>query len=858
MSLRVRLIVAFFLLSVVPLAAVTFYTAYTNLQAVREAAGNEAELLAGELSQRMQVVTAQLSQRVEKLMTMSAEPAATSRTAPRTPARPAAASTASAQAPAAGAPGAALPAQAASGAGAPAASAANGGTAANAGGMATGDVKDALGELAMLINNVEIRGPRGGGRGGRVGGRGNGFPPNGRRGGPPPSPQGPAPDGQAAPSATPPSAAPGTPTQVPPTTTDPSRGATIIPGSGQPASGDPGRGFPNDRGGRFRGDRSGPPPDGQGGRSGFGGGPNGGFGGRGGPEAPPVEDDPTRIRIDMAPVWREVMQQFVPDGNLDALSPEERQRVFAEVNQRMLGIQQGIQILRERVAERVADVQQAQTPATASSAAAPSTASATATAAAGASGVRPPAPPTAPAAPVAPSAPAAPATASAPTRTTNITNGRLAVRVEQDGELLSQASAEINVPNLLATVFTTTRRERGEVPFAIGKDGKVETQTAADRQALDSIGLEALQADTPAGTSVRPGWIIATTNDPTGLQAKFGIARPLGEAVADLWRTTALNAGFGLGLIALALVGIVPLSSRLTRNLENLNRGVDRISQGDYGARVAVRSNDEVGRLADAFNRMAADVEKHQRSMVEQERLRRELELGRQIQHDMLPQVPLKLGLTEVKGVSVPAREVGGDFFNYFQLANGTLALVMGDVSGKGVGAALLMANIQASLRTRLSLGQDLAALARELDRDIEASTPGPVYATLFVGIFDPATRVLRCVNAGHNPQYVIRRAGTLERMEATGLPIGLLAGHGYTEQRVQLHTGDLLFFFTDGCVEAANSLGDMFGMERLETAIQAAVQTDDFLAAVEKDVTRFRSGIELSDDATMMVVRVG
>jgi sigma-B regulation protein RsbU (phosphoserine phosphatase) len=238
--------------------------------------------------------------------------------------------------------------------------------------------------------------------------------------------------------------------------------------------------------------------------------------------------------------------------------------------------------------------------------------------------------------------------------------------------------------------------------------------------------------------------------------------------------------------------------------------------------------------------------------------LRRELELGRQIQHDMLPQVPLLLGLTEIKGVSVPAREVGGDFFNYFQLGNGTVALIVGDVSGKGVGAALLMANIQASLRTRLMLGQDLASLARELDRDIESSTPGPVYATLFVGIFDPATRLLRCVNAGHNPQFVIRHGGRLERMESTGLPIGLISGHGYSEQRVQLESGDVVFFYTDGSVEAENRAGDMFGMERLEAALARAGAADDILAAVEAEITKFRAGVELSDDATMMAVKVG
>ncbi len=255
----------------------------------------------------------------------------------------------------------------------------------------------------------------------------------------------------------------------------------------------------------------------------------------------------------------------------------------------------------------------------------------------------------------------------------------------------------------------------------------------------------------------------------------------------SLRRTSARNAAFGLGFIGLALIGIVPLSSRLTKNLSTLSDGVRRIARGDYSARVNLKSSDEVGRLATAFNQMAADVERHQHSAVEQERIKRELELGRQIQHDMLPQGPLRFGLTEIKGVSVPAKEVGGDFFNYFSLTDGRIALLVGDVSGKGVGAALLMANIQASLRTRLALGQDLDALAREIDVDIEGNTPGPIYATLFVGILNPATRELRYVNAGHNPQYILRTTGALEHMSSSGLPVGLLAGRGYVEARVQL-----------------------------------------------------------------------
>jgi sigma-B regulation protein RsbU (phosphoserine phosphatase) len=341
---------------------------------------------------------------------------------------------------------------------------------------------------------------------------------------------------------------------------------------------------------------------------------------------------------------------------------------------------------------------------------------------------------------------------------------------------------------------------------------------------------------------------------------RFGIARPVGNLLNDLRRTTARNAGFGLLFIAIALAGMVPLSGRLTRNLSSLTDGVGRIAHGDYSARVPVKSRDEIGRLAAAFNQMAADVEQHQRSAVEQERIRRELELGRRIQSDMLPRTPLHFGLTEVKGVSVPAREVGGDFFNYFALDSGLVALLVGDVSGKGVGAALLMANIQASLRTRFALGQGLSAIAEAIDHDIEANSPGPVYATLFIAVFDPATRRMRYVNAGHNPQLVLRTDGRIEEMWSTGLPVGLLAGHGYKELEVQLQPGDLLFFYTDGCVEMENDRGEMFGAERLQSLVASSGRrsADEVLAAVEQAIAQFRGGRDLFDDATMMAVTVG
>lgn len=552
----------------------------------------------------------------------------------------------------------------------------------------------------------------------------------------------------------------------------------------------------------------------------------------------------------------------MPDqAAFDKLSPEERARVFEEVNQRMRGVTQGIELLRKEVTARAADAKAEEAAVVAASDVAAQGQAAAASKAASVQKptVKPPAPPPPPAAPPAPSVTAAPAPAPMSRRTT-LSGSRLDVRVERNGEVVGQANAEVDMANLLATVFRTTRRDRGEVPFAVAKDGKLYTPTDADKRQIEALGPDVTRAGRPAGTTVLGEWIVVTTADPTGSGLTFGIARPIGDALRELQTSSARNAGLGFALLAIALIGIVPVSSRLTRNLSRLNEGVHRLAEGDYRARVEVGSNDEIGRLARAFNQMAGDVEKHQRSAVEQERLRRELELGRQIQHDMLPQEPLRLGLTEVKGVSVPAREVGGDFFNYFQTNSGQVALVVGDVSGKGVGAALLMMNIQASLRTRLALGQDLASIARELDLEIETNTPGPVYATLFVGVFNPTTRELLYVNAGHNPQYVLRRGGGLESMESTGLPIGLLAGYGYTQKTVQLHAGDLLFFYTDGCVEAENNHDEMFGVERMEKLLTSGpvASADDVLIRIESEIAKFRAGRDLSDDATMMVVNVG
>ena len=442
--------------------------------------------------------------------------------------------------------------------------------------------------------------------------------------------------------------------------------------------------------------------------------------------------------------------------------------------------------------------------------------------------------------------------------TADVEGRKIEVEVQKDGRVIGHANATLNLDRTLRGVLGFARRDQGEIPFAIDRQGALYTQDSSDRTRLDALGVERTAMVAASGTPRRSGdWIIVARRAPSGII--FGIARPVGESLREIRRASVRNLGFGLLVIALAFVGIIPISHRMTQHLATLTSGVRQLAGGDFSTRVPVRSKDEFGTLAGAFNQMAEDLERHEAIAVEQERLHRELELSRLIQTEMLPRGSLRSGPAEISGVSIPAREVGGDFFNYFVLPDGRLALLVGDVSGKGVSAALLMANIQATLRARLPHETNLAALADHLDRELDQNTPGGVYLTLFIGILEIDGRLLRYVNAGHNPQFVFRAAGEIAALGSTGMPIALYAGHGYTEARTELLPGDLLFFYTDGLVETENEQKEMFGSERLQTLLEKerSQDIDSILQHIEQSITAFRGSAEPFDDATLMALRI-
>jgi serine phosphatase RsbU (regulator of sigma subunit) len=496
----------------------------------------------------------------------------------------------------------------------------------------------------------------------------------------------------------------------------------------------------------------------------------------------------------------------------------------------------------------------------------------------------------------------APADAPVPPLPSLSLRKEFACELQRDGQPVGRLKARVSTERLLKEVLSRTRREMGEVPFVTDAQGTLFTLDPADLPRLQKVarlarsgqaapvmraevedgaaasgngetarGTEAAAAGGPAtgatgGGSAAVGsgddqWVVVTHED-AGSGLVFGIARPVGDSLREIRRAAARNLAAGLGLAGLALFGILPISRRMTRNLAGLTQAAGRLAAGDLDTQVPVRSHDELGQLAVAFNRMARELSAQQQRLVEQERLRKELEMCRRIQSELLPKGPLSHPFAEVQGLSIPARELGGDFFNYFALPDGEVALLMGDVSGKGVPAALLMANLQATLAARLPLEPDLARFAADLDRSIDASTPSEVYLTLFLGVLDPLRRELRYVNAGHESPFLLRRDGRLERLDPTGRPIGLLTGGGYVERRVPIEPGDRLFLYTDGLVDAEDPSGADFGLARLESILDAGGgDTGDpatLLARVERAYQEHRGGAEAADDATLLLLKVG
>ncbi len=245
--------------------------------------------------------------------------------------------------------------------------------------------------------------------------------------------------------------------------------------------------------------------------------------------------------------------------------------------------------------------------------------------------------------------------------------------------------------------------------------------------------------------------------------------------------------------------------------------------------------------------------------VAQRERLNRELEIAREVQQRLFPQdCPAVRGL-DYAGHCRPAQGVGGDYYDFLEIAGGCFGIAVGDVSGKGIPAALLMASLQASLRGQTISGDpDLAKLMTNINRLIFEASPSNRYATFFYAQYDPATRHLTYVNCGHNPPMVFRD-GEVLRLEDGGPVVGLFKPAKYTQASVDLATGDIVVLFTDGISEAMDSADEEWGEERLIEAVQACRDRPaaEMIECLMRDADAFVNGAPQHDDMTILVVKV-
>ncbi len=355
-------------------------------------------------------------------------------------------------------------------------------------------------------------------------------------------------------------------------------------------------------------------------------------------------------------------------------------------------------------------------------------------------------------------------------------------------------------------------------------------------------------------------------------------------AIRDILFTIA--AVFGLIEIVALYIGI-RLSRSMTASVAELYRGTVQVNQGDLSHRIQLRGRDQMAALGHSFNSMTGSLAKLIEEQKEKQRLENELSIAYEVQELLFPRQVTDLPSLEVHGVCVPARTVSGDYYDFIPLGSDRLVLAVGDISGKGISAALLMATVHAFVRAysiepemalmpaSLAYGSQEdprmyyrgdgstesqvapAMLMTTLNYQLYRSTPAAKYATMFLGCYDAKARVLTYCNAGHLPPIILRANGEVFRLAINGTVVGLFDGVTYDESTLVMQTGDIFIAYSDGVTEPENEFGE-FGEDRLVELIlehrnKPLPRITEIVAGAVAD---WIGTVEQPDDITIVLAR--
>ena len=467
-----------------------------------------------------------------------------------------------------------------------------------------------------------------------------------------------------------------------------------------------------------------------------------------------------------------------------------------------------------------------------------------------------------------------------------------------------------NEPNSQRPGLTFKTPERGGVNFEVGdKSTKQHTHYDLNNPEGTVQGGRVPRAIGVLDREVQFASPVPTLNWQTGknellvmaVRTRLSTLYPRLFSTSTEWAVVIKTALFGIAIIfafieLIALIIGLRLTRTMTRSVAALYQGTECVNRGDFGHRIEIKSRDQLAALEASFNSMTESLEKLIAEQKEKQRMESELAIAQEVQGQLFPKLDQQMACLEVHGVCRPARTVSGDYYDFLPLGPERMGIAVGDISGKGISAALLMATVHSAVRVyefgALPDREVLAAAGRAafaadrhqgglatvetsatihgdafhspseviwlLNRHLFHSTPPEKYATMFLGIFDGESRQLTYCNAGHLPPLVVGADGTLRRLEAGGTVIGLLDGVSYTEKSIELHPSDLFVAYSDGVTEPENEFGE-FGEERLLEILRANQQMP--LARISELVTTavqdWMGGGEQPDDVTLVLARV-
>jgi phosphoserine phosphatase RsbU/P len=320
---------------------------------------------------------------------------------------------------------------------------------------------------------------------------------------------------------------------------------------------------------------------------------------------------------------------------------------------------------------------------------------------------------------------------------------------------------------------------------------------------------------------------------------------------------------------ALALIVGLALARSITGSVHELFAGTERVRQGDFTNKIAIRAHDQLGELAESFNSMTASIEDLLREQAEKKRLEEELRIAHEIQMSLLPQGPLSMPGLSVTALCVPAREVGGDYYDFFPLDDHRIGILIADVSGKGTSAALYMAELKGLMLSLSRIHTSPRDLLIVANRIIAEHLDARSFITMTYAVLDLRARLITYARAGHTPLIYLPATGSTRHLRVLapdGLVLGLKIDGGemferlLREETMTIHEGDLFVLFTDGITEAMDAGDDCFGEVRLGALIEehAHLPAEELRERVLREIAAFVGNAPQHDDMTMLLLRIG